>query len=372
MATNNQTQAAKPAAFPDVPKDQLLKKSASVDSTGSLEDLLAEVKNKVGVATEGAIEALSEAEQSAVVLRLLQVEPSVIGSLVLKIQSVVTCNGYDGGNLFAPERWLVFGNTRLTAKADKPVAGTRVSGYDHAILGEARAFWPPPLYAVEEDGRASWCWEVDAPAAGETDQWEVASEALEALVAHVGGKTYVPFRLFNKNGCPSKRWVVRVVWEARAGEAAIGEPMDFEAPGGTKFTARKRCALCSISPPWSTYHDHAQCPYLGTLNKVRENLRYEHIRVTLGNKLEMPRTEKPVDFKAFLEEDKRWKAEMERKYGELAAALKGGKKRKVADDAPGPSKPPKTPKKEKEEKSKGKDKADVKKDVKGKGKDKSK
>lgn len=162
-----------------------------------------------------------------------------------------------------------------------------------------------------------------------------------------------------------------MLWEERAGEAAVGEPADFEAPGGTKFVARKRCALCSISPPWSTYHDHAQCPYLGTLNKVRENLRYEHIRVTLANKLEMPRVEKPVDFKAFLEEDKRWKAEMERKVGELAAALKGGKKRKAADDAPGPSKPPKAPKEEKKEKGKGKDKADVKKDVKGKGKGKA-
>lgn len=153
------------------------------------------MKDKVGVASEEAIQALSDADDSAVVLRMLQTDQSAIGSLVLKIQSVVTCSGYDGGNLFAPERWLVFDNTRLSAKADKPVAGTRVQGYDHAILGEARAFWPPPLYAVEEDGRASWCWEVDATTEGGNSEWEVASEALDALVAHVGGKTYVPFRL---------------------------------------------------------------------------------------------------------------------------------------------------------------------------------
>ena len=143
------------------------------------------------------------------------------------------------------------------------------------------------------------------------------------------------------------------MWDEQTA-ALLDEPKDFEASGGLKFEARKRCAFCSISPPWSSYHDHAQCPYLGTLNKVRENLRIEHIRVTPLNKLELPRTKKQIDLDAHIAADAKWKAETSQKIGELFALLKGGKKRKNADDAPGPSKPAKAPKKEKEDKGQGK------------------
>ncbi|KAI0630913.1 hypothetical protein C8Q77DRAFT_1159630 [Trametes polyzona] len=189
---------------------------------------------------------------------------------------------------------------------------------------------------------------------------------LLVLKNHVEGDIVVAFRLGTKKDRASKRWAVRVAWKAPV-EGILGEHLDFEAPGGLKSEACLRCAFCSISPPWSSYHDHAQCPYLGTLNKVREHLHVEHAMVLADNRIRLTCAQKPIELKVFLAEDKKWKAEIERKVGELTATLKGGKKHKSADDAPGPSKPAKMPKKEKREKAPGKQEGGSK-DTKGKGK----
>ncbi|KAI8968071.1 hypothetical protein BD414DRAFT_47399 [Trametes punicea] len=171
---------------------------------------------------------------------------------------------------------------------------------------------------------------------------------------------------FTKSGAPTKRWAVRAIFPDTEG-ATVGAPEDFEAPGGFKFEGVLRCALCSVSPPWSSYHNQVQCPYLGTLNKVRENLGIEHIKTSNNGRLVLPRTEKPTDFKAFLEQDKKWKAEMERKMGELMALLKGSQKRPAPEDSAGPSKPSKSARKEQKGKGKGKQGKESK-DSKGKGK----
>ncbi|KAI0819761.1 hypothetical protein BC628DRAFT_1342022 [Trametes gibbosa] len=371
MANNTQS-TTKFTSHPDVDQNVVLKdKNTTFVCMRRENSLLAEGLSEGYDQVSLGLLCLEREVETAVVLWSLQVHPPSTVALVAKTKGATVCDGWDGGKAYVPCSFLVFPDTRLEAKVDKPVAGTRVVEYDHLILGEVRGFWPPPVQMATADGRASRCWEVTAPTAGTDGKWEIEEGALAELKEQVGGIAVVVFRLRNKKGKPSKRWVVRIVWGPQ-GNGVVAPHLDFEATGGIKFEVRLRCALCSISPPWSSYHDHAQCPLLGTLNKVRENLRYEHIRVELNNKLVMPRTRAAIDIDTFVVDYQKWKAEVDRKLGKLAAAIKGGKKRKLADNAPGPSKPTKAPKKEKEDKDKGKGKqGEGLKDPKGKEKGKT-
>ncbi|KAH9850545.1 hypothetical protein C2E23DRAFT_887423 [Lenzites betulinus] len=373
MANTNQT--AKQPAYPEVTKDLLLKAKDYPDLplTVGAQFLSSEAASVTkGCVSSAVLEALGDVSQTAVVLRLLQSNPQASVPLVAKAQGIMECASWDGGKPFVPDWFLVFPKHKLTAKADKPVAGTRVSEYDHLIIGEKKAFWPPPVQLPTGNGRASQCWEVDVASEGPDSDWSVGGEDLAELLQHSGGVTFVAFRLLNQKGVPSKRWVIRIVWQDQGSVSMAVAHQDFKSSSGLEFRAVLRCALCSISPPWSSYHDHTQCPYLGTLNKVRENLGYEHIRVEINSQLAMPRTKRAIDFDKFVAELTKWKADVDRKLGELFAAQKGGKKRKAADDAPGPSKPTKTPKKEEKDKGKGKGKQEEgSKDAKGKGKAKA-
>jgi len=40
-----------------------------------------------------------------------------------------------------------------------------------------------------------------------------------------------------------------------------------------------RCAFCMRGPPYADYHDHTQCPLVGTMNKIREQGGYSLIKV---------------------------------------------------------------------------------------------
>ena len=138
---------------------------------------------------------LEREAEKAVVLRFLQVHPPSTVALVAKTKGATTCDGWDGGKAYVSHGFLVFPDTRLEAKADSPVAGTRVVEYDHLILGEVRGFWPPPVQMATADGRASRCWEVTAPTAGEDGKWEIAEGAIAELKERVGGIAIVAFRL---------------------------------------------------------------------------------------------------------------------------------------------------------------------------------
>lgn len=119
---------------------------------------------------------------------------------------------------------------------------------------------------------------------------------------------------------------------------------------------------------WATPHDHVQCPYIGTLNKVRSHLGILPIKVEDG-KLVLPRQKVPVNVEEQLKELFTKVADLDKR---LAAVEKKpdpkGKKREHPDDSPAKAQPAKKVKQEKGEKEKkGGKKAD-----KGKGEGSSK
>ena len=152
---------------------------------------------RVGSLSKKALDSFEEGSGwEAAVVRLLQTEAVSVTSLVGKAQKLFECDGYDGGIVCITDRFIFFSQSVLPKDkaVDKPIAGLRVTEYDHAILGEARGFWPPPIVDPQHDGRASWCWEAVATSAGEDKEWSVPEEALEELVTAVGGRDWVAFR----------------------------------------------------------------------------------------------------------------------------------------------------------------------------------
>ena len=158
---------------------------------------------------------------------------------------------------------------------------------------------------------------------------------------------------FTEEGRPAKRWAVRVV---RGGNTET-DVRDWEAPGGIKFVYSPRCAFCSISAPFGVNHEHVQCPYIGTLNKVRDNLGYEPVSID-RNLVICPREKKQLDVEKKLKEIDAAIADFRKQLAELRSEKdKGGKKRKAAESPAANPKDPKKPKKEtKEKKVKGTDK----------------
>ena len=76
--------------------------------------------------------------------------------------------------------------------------------------------------------------------------------------------------------------------------------MDFEAPEGVKFTFIYQCRFCSIFPLWALYHNHIQYPYVGTLNKIRENLEYEIITFLPSDEMKLNCFKKLLDIEKCL------------------------------------------------------------------------
>ncbi|KAJ8456383.1 hypothetical protein ONZ51_g12160 [Trametes cubensis] len=287
--------------------------------------------------------------RKAATIRFLQGMEFGSGKLVKKSLDAFTLDVFDGGNTMGKEGFLVFPQTVTLREKKLASPGIRSEFVDHALFGPRHMFWPPP----------------DALGGG----------IPPGIVGMDRGRQVRPGE---PGGSVGGRRVGRVgdqVGETRGrvsnGEVEEGLDIDLDVDVDGKereFSFLHACAFCSVSPVWATPHDHVQCPYIGTLNKVRSHLGILPIKVE-DDKLVLPRQKVPVNVEEQLKELFTKVADLDKR---LAAVEKKpdpkGKKREHPDDSPAKAQPAKKVKQEKGEKEKkGGKKAD-----KGKGEGSSK
>jgi hypothetical protein len=81
------------------------------------------------------------------------------------------------------------------------------------------------------------------------------------------------------NGKPTSVWTIRCT------DADLDSCVDVVTQTGgkeTKWKLVKRCAFCMRGPPFADFHDHTQCPLVGTMNKIREQGGFSIIKVEGG------------------------------------------------------------------------------------------
>ncbi|KAL6308742.1 hypothetical protein BKA93DRAFT_822039 [Sparassis latifolia] len=272
------------------------------------------------------------------------------------LASRVTKSFKDGG---MPESKVWGGADAVTFARDDelldgPMGGYRNEGVKWASFGAPITFWHWPL-GTSDMVSGSWCWEVTG---NEDGDWDDA--ALTGLLTAVGAMTaYATRRLF-KNGHPSKVWVVRV------DEAGDDKGVDHTI-NGLKFTFHHRCALCGRGPPWVSYHDHVQCPLMGTMNKVREHLGYEPMHAEDGCVIRKDAL-RPMDVEKEYKELRKTLEDLEKRVKQCEQLIETlqGKKRK-GGAAPDADAPPSKKQKKNKDASKEEKKAGPSKPKPGKG-----
>ncbi|KAI1782194.1 hypothetical protein LXA43DRAFT_1104573 [Ganoderma leucocontextum] len=239
--------------------------------------------------------AASKKARKAGVIRFLQGAEHGSGKLVRKSLDAFQSDYFDGGYTFRTERFTAFHPiTSLKAESAGKV-GLRPEGIDHALVGNRLMFWPPPTQAADITSQASWAWEVDG-SDEDTDLGGVEADAVKHLEATIGSAVIL-FRLYSRGNRASRRWLARPTGPctmAAPVDVTWTEPVEADAEERV-FRAVRRCALCSISSLYLAGHDHVQCPYIGTLDKVRGTLGFLKIGIKDGV-LSFPREKAPVDY----------------------------------------------------------------------------
>ncbi|EIN04324.1 hypothetical protein PUNSTDRAFT_138718 [Punctularia strigosozonata HHB-11173 SS5] len=216
---------------------------------------------------------------------------------------------------------------RLTPLLENGGPGFRFKGIDFVWFADAAKFWPPPLALGGLGSSAGW---VFSPTDG-----DLTSECAELLLdglADLGPRAI--FGLYEPQAGSTKKWYLR------ANGPPVTAHSDFERMG-VNFKWAPHCAFCMSRPD----HMHTDCPFIGTINKVRAKAGFIPLKMVNGAFSRVDK-EAEMDVEGEVKGMKERMEKMDARINSLAAEVKALGKRKA-------DKPAKDTPKEKKQKKGG-------------------
>ncbi|EIM91699.1 uncharacterized protein STEHIDRAFT_151072 [Stereum hirsutum FP-91666 SS1] len=203
---------------------------------------------------------------------------------------------------------------------ESPAGGFRNIEAEFALFGKATTFWPPPL---STGARSSDVMPITIPKGGVFGEYQCKSLQKATSVTAV-----LATRVIDHDD----QWLLQWQFHENQRENILKTVL---AQGYVGAKWQKRCSFC-----WRGAHDHTQCSFVSTQNKIREGLKLKPLQVVDG-KVVREDSRLPVDVEKFADEVEKRLTLVERDIKELKEK-KGGsggtstKRKRESDPAEAP------------------------------------
>ncbi|KIK77611.1 hypothetical protein PAXRUDRAFT_17385 [Paxillus rubicundulus Ve08.2h10] len=153
--------------------------------------------------------------------------------------------------------------TQYRRRDDSDVLGNNMAGFQNEGIDFA-------LFGADIARSSSCCWEVVFPSD------PTRQELLECLEKDSASHATF-FRAYTAKGLPTRKFFYRNLGGAESSWTNETVPMTLgETSINAEFTWAPRCSVC-FNLPSPVGHSHIQCPFVGTINKVRKQAKVREL-----------------------------------------------------------------------------------------------